>query len=135
MTVEEMKLEVDQYCESFHDCKDCKFNGDKSCTLDSTPEGIISAHRIIFGEPIEEEPIPVEPEPFNVITRPNHYCREDAKECIDEMVMLFGKEVVKHFCLCNIWKYRYRSSAKNGEEDIKKSDQYVRIYERLCSNG
>jgi hypothetical protein len=52
-------------------------------------------------------------------------------ECIDEMVLLFGKEAVKNFCLCNIWKYRYRSNAKNGEEDIKKSDRYVQIYKEL----
>ena len=56
----------------------------------------------------------------------------NARQKLSEL--LFGKEVVKHFCLCNIWKYRYRSSAKNGEEDIKKSDQYIKIYERLCSN-
>lgn len=70
----------------------------------------------------------------DVIKHPNHYCRENAMECIDEMIMVFGKEVVKNFCLCNIWKYRYRSADKNGKEDIEKSDQYIRIYKRLCSN-
>lgn len=68
----------------------------------------------------------------NVISHPNHYCREDAMESIDEMVLVFGKETVKNFCLCNVWKYRYRASAKNGAEDIKKSDEYMRIYKRLC---
>ena len=70
--------------------------------------------------------------PADVVKHPNHYCREDAMECIDEMVLVFGKEVVKNFCLCNIWKYRYRAADKNGEEDIKKSDRYIEMYKRLC---
>ena len=66
------------------------------------------------------------------VHHPNHYNREGAMECIKEMELVFGREAVKHFCLCNAWKYRYRSSAKNGEEDIRKSDEYMRIYKELC---
>jgi hypothetical protein len=75
-----------------------------------------------------------EPEPIvhDVVNHPDHYCREGAMECIDEMITLFGKEAVKHFCLCNAWKYRYRSNQKNGEEDIKKSDWYIQKYRELC---
>lgn len=69
----------------------------------------------------------------DVINHPNHYNREGAMESIDEMVLVFGKEVVKHFCLCNIWKYRYRAADKNGVEDIKKSDWYMQKYKELCS--
>lgn len=68
----------------------------------------------------------------NVISQPSHYNREGAMECIDEMILLFGKETVKHFCLCNMWKYRYRASDKNGKEDMEKSDEYMRIYKKLC---
>jgi hypothetical protein len=52
-------------------------------------------------------------------------------ECIDEMVLIFGKEVVIGFCLCNAWKYRYRAADKNGEEDLKKSDWYLAKYKEL----
>ena len=62
----------------------------------------------------------------DVINHPKHYTREGAMESIDEMVFLFGIEAVKNFCLCNVWKYRYRASDKNGDEDIKKSDWYMR---------
>lgn len=85
-------------------------------------------HKLLF------EPMVDETSSEDIIKHPNHYCREGAMECIDEMILIFGKEAVKHFCLCNIWKYRYRSSSKNGEEDINKSDEYVRIYKRLCSD-
>ena len=70
----------------------------------------------------------------DIINHPSHYNREGAMESIDEMELIFGKEAVKHFCLCNAWKYRYRSSAKNGEEDIKKSDWYIRKYKELTAN-
>lgn len=65
------------------------------------------------------------------VDHPSHYNREDAIECIEEMVLVFGKEAVKNFCLCNVWKYRYRSSEKNGEIDLKKSDWYMKKYLEL----
>lgn len=65
------------------------------------------------------------------VNHPSHYCREGGMESIDEMVLIFGKEAVKNFCLCNVWKYRYRASDKNGEEDLKKSDWYMRKYKEL----
>jgi hypothetical protein len=65
------------------------------------------------------------------VNHPQHYCREDAMECINEMILIFGKEAVKNFCLCNAWKYRYRAADKNGEEDLRKSDWYIRKYKEL----
>ena len=67
----------------------------------------------------------------DMVNRPPHYTREDAMECIDEMELIFGGEAVKHFCLCNAWKYRYRAADKNGAEDIAKSDWYIRKYKEL----
>ena len=52
-------------------------------------------------------------------------------ECIDEMVAIFGKPKVRDFCICNVWKYRYRANNKNGEEDLKKSDWYLKKYLEL----
>jgi hypothetical protein len=69
------------------------------------------------------------------VTHPSHYNREGGMEAIDEMVLIFGKEAVKNFCLCNVWKYRYRAADKNGEEDLKKSDWYMIKYKELCEMG
>ena len=60
----------------------------------------------------------------DVVNHPNHY-NANAMECIDEMVLVFGKEAVINFCRCNAWKYRYRSEHKNGDEDLKKADWYI----------
>jgi len=69
----------------------------------------------------------------DVVNHPKHYCRDGGMESIDEMVLVFGIEAVKNFCLCNVWKYRYRAADKNGEEDLKKSDWYMRKYKELSS--
>lgn len=67
----------------------------------------------------------------DVVNHPSHYCRDGGMESIDEMVSVFGVEAVRHFCICNVWKYRYRASSKNGEEDLKKSDWYMKKYIEL----
>lgn len=57
------------------------------------------------------------------VNHPTHY--QGKYECIDEMRALFGDEAVKHFCMCNAYKYRFRANRKNGEEDIKKAEWYM----------
>lgn len=70
--------------------------------------------------------------PFNgdAVKHPNHY-KIGKYECIDEMISLFGVEAVKNFCICNVFKYRYRASKKNGEEDIRKAGEYMDILKGL----
>lgn len=69
------------------------------------------------------------------VNHPTHYNREGALECIDEMVLVFGKEATMNFCLLNAWKYRYRAADKNGEEDLKKSDWYLKKVKELGGEG
>lgn len=64
------------------------------------------------------------------VNHPKHY--ETGKfECIDVMVETQGVEAVKSFCLCNAFKYIYRTSRKNGLEDIKKAIWYLEKYVEL----
>ena len=70
----------------------------------------------------------------DVVNKPKHYNREGALQCIDEMILLFGVDVVKNFCLCNAWKYRYRAADKNGTEDLAKSDWYIKKYRELSGS-
>jgi len=67
----------------------------------------------------------------DVVNHPSHYCQEGSMECIDEMILLFGKEETMAFCKLNAWKYRKRAMYKNGEEDMKKSDWYLNKYKEL----
>ena len=69
---------------------------------------------------------------FDLVNRPRYYNREGAMECIEEIELIFGPEVTMHFCLGNVFKYRYRAGLKNdGYEDLKKSDWYMNKYKEL----
>lgn len=69
----------------------------------------------------------------NNVNHPKHY--QGKHECIDEMIAMFGVEAVKHFCMCNVYKYRYRASAKNGQEDLDKADVYMDFLMKLEKDG
>lgn len=61
------------------------------------------------------------------VNHPLHYT-SGGLECIDAMVSALGLDAVKSFCLCNAFKYIWRSSNKNGIEDIQKANWYLAKY-------
>lgn len=64
------------------------------------------------------------------VNHPAHY--ETGKiECIDVMKETQGIEATMDFCVCNALKYIYRHRNKNGVEDIKKADWYLKKYIEL----
>lgn len=67
------------------------------------------------------------------VEHPSHYTHGDM-ECIDEMIAVFGVDAVRKFCLLNVWKYRKRALYKNKEEDMKKSNWYIKKYVELSNN-
>lgn len=71
---------------------------------------------------------------FDNVDNPKHYNREGAMQCFDEFVAIYGAEAAKWACLFNIHKYRYRAADKNGLEDLKKSDWYMKKYIELSEN-
>lgn len=66
----------------------------------------------------------------NKVDHPKHY-NQGSIECIDAMIAAFGKETVEHFCICNAFKYLWRSEFKNGSEDIKKALWYLTKHNEL----
>jgi hypothetical protein len=60
-----------------------------------------------------------------------HYNKPGRKECIEEMIEVFGVEDVKTFCLLNAYKYEYRHDLKGGEEDMQKYKWYLNKYAEL----
>ena len=90
------------------------------------------------AEPQQEAPAERNPDKTMInnatadnVNHPAHYNRDGAMECIREMVVIFGYEATINFCNLNAWKYRYRSSEKNGAEDMAKSDWYVKKADEL----
>ena len=61
------------------------------------------------------------------VNHPQHYNRPGRKECIEEMLDIYGPEKVSAFCELNAYKYRYRAGLKgNKDEDLKKADWYLK---------
>ena len=67
----------------------------------------------------------------DIVNNPKHYCT-GTFECIDVMKETQGVEATKDFCVCNALKYIYRHRNKNGVEDIKKADWYLKKYIELA---
>ena len=111
MTLEEKRVAIEEYCDGMSECNWCPLRGTKGSCWDNKAN-IEENYRILFGS---EEP--------DNVNHPSHY--QGKHECIDEMIAMFGVEAVKHFCMCNVYKYRYRASAKNGQEDLDKADWYM----------
>lgn len=76
--------------------------------------------------------IPPMPEPKGAnekVNHPKHYNQPGKKECIDEMVELFGLQATLDFCYLNCYKYLYRAGHKEGNsrtQDIDKARWYFR---------
>ncbi len=139
MTREKKRQYVDKYCmeTKCSECvlKDKKYNWkstythkDCICTYDSPEEDLDKAIKLIQESQDLDKAHDINKLAESVtnltdnVNHPNHY--QGKNECIDVMVAMFGIEAVKHFCMCNAYKYRFRSNMKNGEEDIKKAEWY-----------
>ena len=114
-----------------HDCTNCPHNGDNSfwchtySSADEIPPKELDEN---LGKMVKIEVD--EPNEHDIVNHPNHYTN-GGMECIEEMLLVFGRDVVANFCVCNAWKYRYRALYKNQEEDMQKSHWYMRKYKEL----
>ena len=78
---------------------------------------------VVSGEP-SDAPIDNDGNSYEKVNAPAHY---NGTDCIENMRKLYGDEAVKHFCICNAYKYRYRAGHKPGEEcstDLQKAKWY-----------
>ena len=65
------------------------------------------------------------------VNYPKHYADTCSLECIDVMLIAFGKDAVINFCMCNAFKYMWRFKNKNGQEDLQKAKWYLNKAEDL----
>ena len=62
---------------------------------------------------------------YDVINHPEHYA-SGGIECIDAMEMMFGKEAVYFFCICNAFKYLFRKGKKDDiSQEQSKAEWYL----------
>lgn len=115
MTIKEKAERIGAYCESRYNCSKCPLqkSDENTCyeNWEEYPEAIARNYTVLFGD-----------EGTDNVNHPAHY--QGKNECIDVMLAMFGVEAVKHFCMCNAYKYRFRAGMKNGAEDIEKAEWY-----------
>lgn len=115
MTIKEKAERIREYCESRYNCSECKLQNSDGCThyenWEEYPEAVARNYAVLFGDECTDN-----------VNHPAHY--QGKNECIDVMLAMFGVEAVKHFCMCNAYKYRFRAGMKNGAEDIEKAEWY-----------
>lgn len=131
--------------EEMETCDGCDYwCGD--CAFDNVPSEwkvLPTAETPKLPEKSEPAPEPVQGEDAlrayvkewdNNPVSPAHY-QQGKRQTLDEMIIMFGIEAVKSFCLCNVYKYKTRAGLKNGAEDLAKADRYLTFYEHLCEYG
>lgn len=129
MTVEnlsERTKNILKNCGGDRDCFRCPYKDYTNCETALIDD--------IAGELLKSEHI--EPQEA-AIDHPAHYQGEF--ECIDLMREIYGDEAVRHFCICNAYKYRFRAGAKQGEtaqSDIAKAEWYeAYVMEHMMQNN
>ena len=67
-----------------------------------------------------------------MVNHPSHYCRLDRKECIDEMIDLYGVEATEQWCRMTAYKYHYRMGLKDDiAQEVGKAEWYERKADEL----
>lgn len=130
MTLKEKQTKIDEWCDTFFesndcDCEGCPFDNEHSWCRRKNANQLTEVEADAILTTITELECKKAVKESDNVEHPKHYNREKAMECIDEMLMIFGSQMVINFCILNAWKYRYRAADKNGIEDLKKSDWYL----------
>ena len=62
----------------------------------------------------------------DVVNHPSHYNLPNRKECIDEMIDIYGLKDVAKWCEITAYKYKYRAGHKGSVvEDMSKAAWYI----------
>ena len=62
----------------------------------------------------------------DMVNHPSHYNLPDRKECIDEMIDIYGLKDVAKWCEITAYKYKYRAGHKDSlTQDMQKATWYT----------
>lgn len=62
----------------------------------------------------------------DMVNHPSHYNLPNRKECIDEMIDIYGLKNVAKWCEITAYKYEYRAGHKGSvAEDMSKAEWYM----------
>lgn len=62
----------------------------------------------------------------DMVNHPSHYNLPNRKECIDEMIDIYGLKDVAKWCEITAYKYKYRAGHKDSfTQDVQKATWYI----------
>lgn len=117
--------------EDYRGCENCKHT---DCEMDEAPCSNCRTTFLANTPEYQEHPFLWESPNDNPVSHPSHYT-QGSIECIQAMEAAYGKEATAHFCICNAFKYLWRTEHKNGMEDIDKALWYLNKYKELKASG
>ena len=140
MTIEEMRSEVNKYCDSLNSlfCEGCRLKSpNKGCRWYSSDDKSTKdcywflVNEGLIGKPEQPEINFVkaerkdEVEPTNdAVQHPSHYT-QGGIECIEAIRASMTADGFCDYCKGNIIKYIWRWRDKGGVEDLKKASVYL----------
>lgn len=69
---------------------------------------------------------------LNVVEHPEHYGAGGSLQCIEAMLIAFGKQATMDFCKLNAFKYIWRAGLKGNEkQDMNKAKRYEEYWKVL----
>lgn len=85
---------------------------------------------------LEEQGFEIVKGNYDYINHPLHYKTDNGRECIDDMIDIWGTDKVALWCNMTAYKYQVRKGKKPNnkkEDDEKKIDWYLRKAKELQS--
>jgi hypothetical protein len=79
----------------------------------------------LTGGQMDRDPCPNGCKPRDNVTQPAHYTKGGI-ECIDAIRAALSADEFRGFCKGNAIKYAWREKHKNGDEDLRKGEFYLR---------
>ena len=137
MTLEEVREKYGRGENGYVWCHDCPLDAAHGeCPFTNSCDGYGKAydHILEFLDKEQTESVETESvEKVDLVNFPPHYT-QGGIECIQAMEAAYGKKAVAHFCICNAFKYLWRTEHKNGIQDIDKAIWYLNKYKELKSS-
>lgn len=123
-------------CVMYNSCANCPLKNLDNCEI-LMAQAVLDYIKV--DDPNEVLKAQDELDKCDNVDHPVHYKSDGSGfECIDLMREMYGDEAVRHFCICNAYKYRFRAGKKRGEsaeQDIAKAEWYERyVMENLAEN-
>ena len=108
-------------------CDGCEYEYDGICKVAGMECNEIRICTVITNKAKEHK----EQNKQDNVNHPKHYEGHCSIECIDNMRLIFGNQIVADYCMVNAYKYLSRHKYKNGYEDLCKAKWYLDKAEEL----